>query len=58
MVEAKPSSETSALTKATWRNIPDDGLLLYINKYCFEMVKMTRMAAISNITSKLLIIIT
>jgi hypothetical protein len=29
MVEAKLSSETSVLTTATWRNIPEDGFLLY-----------------------------
>jgi hypothetical protein len=27
MIEAKLSSETSVLNKATWRNIPDDGIL-------------------------------
>jgi hypothetical protein len=38
MMEAIHSSETSVLATATWRNIPEDGIL---HSYCRENLNLT-----------------
>jgi hypothetical protein len=52
MIEAVSSSETSVLTRATRRNIPEDSILKYMLPYSHQNSGQIREIVISNIRNK------